>query len=151
VDACVEAILGLEQTLLDWSADTLTSDEGDFARASLRSMVVRLGELATVGARDPREAVAPFVEGLLTLRPAPGRPRTSPRPTRSAISSSPPASRSATPPTASPGPSDRPCPYLATRRESWGKAPVRLSGNSVWPGRAVTRPGHTGKGRQANG
>jgi len=68
VDACVEAILGLEQTLLDWSADTLTSDEGDFARASLRSMVVRLGELATVGARDPREAVAPFVEGLLTLR-----------------------------------------------------------------------------------
>ena len=68
VDACVEAILGLEQTLLDWSADTLTSDEGDFARATLRTMVVRLGELATVGARDPRDAVEPFVEGLLELR-----------------------------------------------------------------------------------
>jgi cyanophycinase-like exopeptidase len=68
VDDCVEAILELEQTLLDWSADTLTSDEGDYARGALRTMVVRLGELATVGARDPREAVAPLVEGLLALR-----------------------------------------------------------------------------------
>ncbi len=68
VDACVDAILSLEQTLLDWSADTLTSDEGDFARAQLRSMVVKLGELATVGARDPRELVGPLVDGLLELR-----------------------------------------------------------------------------------
>jgi cyanophycinase-like exopeptidase len=68
VDECVETILELEQTLLDWSADTLTSDEGDNARGALRTMVVRLGELATVGARDPREVVAPLVEGLLALR-----------------------------------------------------------------------------------
>jgi cyanophycinase-like exopeptidase len=68
VDECVEAILALEQTLLDWAADTLTSDEGDYARGALRTMVVRLGELATVGARDPRKAVAPLVEGLLALR-----------------------------------------------------------------------------------
>ncbi len=68
VDDCVEAILALEQTLLDWAADTLTSDEGDYARGALRTMVVRLGELATVGARDPRKAVAPLVEGLLALR-----------------------------------------------------------------------------------
>jgi cyanophycinase-like exopeptidase len=68
VDACVEALLELEQTLLDWSADTLTSDEGDFARGQLRAMVVRLGELATRGARDPREVVGPFVESLLELR-----------------------------------------------------------------------------------
>ena len=46
VDAGVEAILALEQTLLDWSADTLTSDEGEHARARLRAMVVSLGELA---------------------------------------------------------------------------------------------------------
>jgi len=68
VDECVEQVLSLEQTLLDWSADTLTSDEGDRARAELRGMVVRLGELATVGSRDPREVVAPLVEPLLELR-----------------------------------------------------------------------------------
>jgi cyanophycinase-like exopeptidase len=68
VDACVEAILELEQTLLDWSADTLTSDEGDYARGQLRGMVVRLGELATRGARDPRAVVGPLVEGLLEMR-----------------------------------------------------------------------------------
>jgi hypothetical protein len=67
VDACVEAILDLEQAILDWSADTLTSDEGELARAELRSMVVRLGELAA-GAREPREVIRPFVEGLLDLR-----------------------------------------------------------------------------------
>jgi cyanophycinase-like exopeptidase len=68
VDGCVEAILALEQAILDWAADTNESDEADFARAALRTLVVRLGELATVGARDPRAAVGPLVEGLLTLR-----------------------------------------------------------------------------------
>jgi cyanophycinase-like exopeptidase len=68
VDGCVEAVLALEQVLLDWSADTLTSDEGDHARSRLRAMVVRLGELAAVGARDPRSTVAPLVEALLELR-----------------------------------------------------------------------------------
>jgi cyanophycinase-like exopeptidase len=68
VDGCVEAILALEQALLEWAADTLTSDEGERARARLREMVVRLGELARVGARDPRELVAPFVTALLEVR-----------------------------------------------------------------------------------
>jgi len=68
VDGCVHAILALEQTILDWSADTLTSDEGDYARAQLRTMVGRLGELAIEGTRDPREVVGPMVEGLLELR-----------------------------------------------------------------------------------
>src|SRR5204863_4081397 len=68
VDGCVAAILDLEQALTDWSADTLTSDEGDHARASLRRMVLRLGELASVGARDPRTLVGPYVEALLHLR-----------------------------------------------------------------------------------
>jgi cysteinyl-tRNA synthetase len=68
VDGCVEAVLALEQALLDWSADTLSSDEGDHARSRLRAMVVKLGELATVGARDPREVLRPFVETLLDLR-----------------------------------------------------------------------------------
>lgn len=68
VDGCVAAILDLEQTLLDWAADTLTSDEGDHARGVLRAMVVRLGEVATDGVRDPREAVEPYVAALLELR-----------------------------------------------------------------------------------
>jgi cysteinyl-tRNA synthetase len=68
VDACVDAILALEQSMLDWSADTLTSDEGDYARAQLRTMVLRLGELAVIGARDPRAVVEPFVEAMLELR-----------------------------------------------------------------------------------
>jgi cyanophycinase-like exopeptidase len=68
VDGCVEAVLALEQALLDWSADTLSSDEGDHARSRLREMVVKLGELATVGARDPRAVVGPFVEALLGIR-----------------------------------------------------------------------------------
>ncbi len=68
VDGCVAAVLDLEQVLVDWSADTLTSDEGDHARTILRRMVLRLGELAVAGAADPRTVVGPFVEALLELR-----------------------------------------------------------------------------------
>lgn len=66
--AAVQAILELEQALVDWSADTLQGDEADRARAVLRSMIVRLGEVAVEGARDPRELVAPFVDLLLAVR-----------------------------------------------------------------------------------
>jgi cyanophycinase-like exopeptidase len=68
VEGCVAALLDLEQVLVDWSADTLTSDEGDHARTVLRRMVLRLGELAVAGAADPRTVVGPFVDALLELR-----------------------------------------------------------------------------------
>jgi hypothetical protein len=68
VDGCVAALLDLEQVLVDWSADTLTSDEGEYARTVLRRMVLRLGELAVAGAADPRTVVSPFVDALLELR-----------------------------------------------------------------------------------
>jgi cyanophycinase-like exopeptidase len=68
VDGCVAAVLDLEQALQDWMADTDVSDERDQARAALRRMVVRLGELAVAGARDPREVVGAHVEALLELR-----------------------------------------------------------------------------------
>ncbi len=68
VDRCVAALLDLEQVLVDWSADTLTSDEGEYARTILRRMVLRLGELAESGAADPRTVVGPFVDALLELR-----------------------------------------------------------------------------------
>ncbi|MFP5321899.1 MAG: hypothetical protein ACLGIC_08615 [Acidimicrobiia bacterium] len=69
-DAAVAAVLDLEQAIVDWSADTLQSDERDPARAELRRMVVRLGEVAAVGARDPRDVVAPYVEAVLDARVA---------------------------------------------------------------------------------
>jgi hypothetical protein len=73
VDGCVTAVLDLETAIVAWSRDTLQSDETDRARRTLRALVVRLGELARVGARDPRETLRPFVELLLELR---GRART---------------------------------------------------------------------------
>ena len=63
-----EAILTLDRTILDWSADTLQTDEPDRARAVLHSLVHRLGEAASVGLRDPKELLAPLVEGLIVLR-----------------------------------------------------------------------------------
>jgi cyanophycinase-like exopeptidase len=68
--ACVSAVLDLEAAIAAWSADTNQSDDTDEARRVLRALVVRLGELAEGGARDPREVVAPYVELLLELRAA---------------------------------------------------------------------------------
>jgi cyanophycinase-like exopeptidase len=68
VDGCVAAVLELEQVLVDWSGDALTSDDGDHARGMLRGMVIRLGRLAEAGARDPRDVLGPFVGALLELR-----------------------------------------------------------------------------------
>jgi cyanophycinase-like exopeptidase len=68
VAAAVAAVLELEQAIVDWSADTEEEDGADAPRAVLRGMVLRLGELAAVGARDPTELVAPFVDTLVELR-----------------------------------------------------------------------------------
>lgn len=74
VDGCVSAILDLEAAIVAWSTDSLQSDEAARARRMLRSLVVRLGELAHAGAGDPADAVRPFVELALDLR---GRARAS--------------------------------------------------------------------------
>jgi len=63
-----EAILALDRTILEWSGDTLQTDEPDRARAVLHSLVHRLGESAAVGLRDPKELLAPLVERLIALR-----------------------------------------------------------------------------------
>jgi hypothetical protein len=68
VQACVSAVLGLEATIAAWRADTLQSGDLDEARRVLRALVVRLGELAVDGARDPRERIGPYVDLLLDLR-----------------------------------------------------------------------------------
>jgi cysteinyl-tRNA synthetase len=68
VDRCISAVLSLEDAIVEWSRDSLQSDDMAVARRVLRSLVVRLGELAVVGARDPRAAVAPYVDLLVELR-----------------------------------------------------------------------------------
>ncbi len=67
-EAATAATLELESSLHAWSADTFQSDEVDRARAALRRMVLRLGELASPGLRDPRDVAAPWVAALLAER-----------------------------------------------------------------------------------
>lgn len=67
-DGAIEAVLTLESAIRAWSADTLQSDARDRAVATLRSMISRLGEIATTGLRDPRSVVGPYVDGLLAIR-----------------------------------------------------------------------------------
>jgi cysteinyl-tRNA synthetase len=61
-------VLALEDAIVEWSRDSLQSDDTAFARRVLRSLVVHLGQLAVVGARDPRAVVAPYVDLLVELR-----------------------------------------------------------------------------------
>src|SRR5262245_32970224 len=63
-----EAILALDRTIVEWSQDTLQTDDPDRARAVLHSLVHRLGEAASAGLRDPKEPLAPLVERLIALR-----------------------------------------------------------------------------------
>ncbi len=67
IDGCVEAILALEQTLLDWAADTQQSDDGDHARSTLRQMVFKLGDLARAEHGSER-VIAPLMGVLLAIR-----------------------------------------------------------------------------------
>ena len=64
----VAAVLGVEQLIVDWSTDIPQADELERARASLRTMIVELGQLANDGLRDPRAVVGPFVDALVELR-----------------------------------------------------------------------------------
>jgi len=68
VRAAVGAVLELDRTIIEWSRDTGPTTDFDHARAVLRALIVRLGELAAVGRRDPRQAIAPFVDALIELR-----------------------------------------------------------------------------------
>ena len=62
------AVLDLEADIRQWSADTLTGTDGDFARDTFRGMILKLGESAAAGLGDPRKAVAPYVEAILEIR-----------------------------------------------------------------------------------
>jgi cyanophycinase-like exopeptidase len=66
--AAVKVTLELDDLLHHWSRDTVQSDVLDRGRAALRAMIVRLGEAAETGVRDPAVLVGPFVDALLDAR-----------------------------------------------------------------------------------
>jgi len=68
VDGAQAALLDLDAYLWEWSRETFSTDAMDRARGLMRSMLVRLADLARLGARDPRALVAPFVEAILDQR-----------------------------------------------------------------------------------
>jgi len=68
VETAVRAVLDLDRIVIEWSRDTGLAAEFDRARSVLRSLIVRLGELAVEGVRDPRPELAPFVDALVEIR-----------------------------------------------------------------------------------
>ncbi len=62
------AALDLEADIKKWSADTLTGSDADFARDTLRGMILKLGEAAMSGLVDPHDTAAPYVEAILEIR-----------------------------------------------------------------------------------
>ena len=67
-EGAVRSALDLETAIRTWSTDTLQSDAMDRAHAALRSMIVRLGEVAVKGLADPRTAVDPVMQVVLEVR-----------------------------------------------------------------------------------
>jgi cyanophycinase-like exopeptidase len=65
INACVETILELEQAIVDWAADT--ADDGTHERATLRQMVVRLGDMAR-GEQASDATIGPLLDVLMTAR-----------------------------------------------------------------------------------
>jgi cysteinyl-tRNA synthetase len=66
--AAVGALLDLDAAITARVRHGEDSPDLDNAAAMFRALIARLGEQAESGPRDPRDAVAPFVEALLELR-----------------------------------------------------------------------------------
>jgi hypothetical protein len=66
--SAVGALLALDTTIERRVGAGEDSPDLQAARATFRSLIVRLGDLARAGARDPREVVEPYVTALLELR-----------------------------------------------------------------------------------
>ena len=148
-DGCVAAVLGLEQAIADWQSRHVAERRrrrgapgaACAGRAARRARRARRGR-----PRRRRRAVRRGADRRADGRP--GTTRTSPPPTWCATGWSPPASRSATPPTAPSGPSRRdrpPGPGRLPRRGGPVAAGPRLQGGRAGEPRA--RPG-TGRARR---
>ena len=70
VALAVAAVLELDAAIVSWSHDSLQSNEADLARSVLRSMIVRLGEVAEAGGPAPESVLAPLVDAVIDARAA---------------------------------------------------------------------------------
>ena len=68
--AMVAVIIGLENAIRQWAADTDEDQGTEQAHALLCSLIGRLGGAAQSGLADPRDRLRPAVEPLLQLRSA---------------------------------------------------------------------------------
>ena len=68
--AMVAVILGLENAIRQWAADTDEDQGTEQARALLCSLIGRLGRAAQPGLADPKDRLRPAIEPLLQLRSA---------------------------------------------------------------------------------
>lgn len=66
----ITTILDLEYAIHQWSGDTEEDQGTSHARAVLRRLIARLGDIVTDGLRDPAEILRPAVGPLLDLRSA---------------------------------------------------------------------------------
>ena len=66
--AMADAVVGLQDELSAWEADTLQSDDLDRGRAASRYMLAELAKAAAIGVRDPALVVGPYVEAILSFR-----------------------------------------------------------------------------------
>jgi hypothetical protein len=67
-NAAATQALTLDDAIEMWSKDMLQSRDPERAKAALRSMIVRLGDAAVGGLRDPRETLGPVIEVALKAR-----------------------------------------------------------------------------------
>ena len=68
IDAATKAAISLQIEISNWQNETFQSDEMEQANSALRTMIVRLGELAIEGVGDSQEVFGPFVGLVLQLR-----------------------------------------------------------------------------------
>jgi hypothetical protein len=66
--AAVAALLDVDSAIEGRTRAGEDSPDLDSARATFRALIVRLGERADAGSRDPRERLTPLVEALLDVR-----------------------------------------------------------------------------------
>jgi cyanophycinase-like exopeptidase len=66
--SAIDAVLAVDDYLWSWSHESFGTDELIRARAIFREMVTRVGEEAVSRPRDPRAAIAPYIEAMLRVR-----------------------------------------------------------------------------------
>ncbi|MFB9831349.1 hypothetical protein ACFFNX_04015 [Actinoallomurus acaciae] len=64
----VQVVLDIETAVAAWAADTEEDEGADWARNVVRSLIVRLGQAAARGFRDPHRLLEPAIQPLVDVR-----------------------------------------------------------------------------------